>query len=106
MELPNNPLEVTLKILDCKWKFLIIRELLKEDKRFNQLKKDVNGISQKILSAKLKELITDGFVTKINKESIFQYRLTDLGMTLKPVIDTLSDWGKDFKKYNKLLKKN
>ncbi len=105
MALPNNPIEVTLKILNSKWKFIIIRELLKSDKRFNQLKKDVTGISQKILSAKLKELEADGFVTKITIEDVTFYRLTDLGLTLKSVIDSLYDWGKDYKKYNKLLSK-
>ena len=58
-ELPKNPLEVTIKMIGCKWKILIIAELLAGTKRFSEIKKSLKGITQKVLTSKLRELEQD-----------------------------------------------
>lgn len=107
-DLPKNPVETTIKMIGCRWKILIIRELLTGTKRFNELKKSVTGITQKVLSAKLKELEEDGLVVRDVISQIpprVEYTLTDVGYSLRNVIDSMKDWGKDYKKYTKLLEK-
>lgn len=107
-DLPKCPIETTVKMLGCKWKVLIIRDLLSGTKRFCELKKSVKGITQKVLTAKLRELEDLGLVERKvypqNPPKV-EYTLTDVGYTLTPVIESLKDWGKDFKKYMKLLNK-
>lgn len=105
-DLPKNPVEVTLKMMSCRWKTLIIKELLNGTMRFNELKRSLNGITQKVLSAKLKELESDGIVQKRVYEQIppkVEYSLTDVGLSLHTVICAMHDWGKDYKKYRKLI---
>lgn len=105
-DLPKNPVEVTLKMMSCRWKILIIKELLNGTLRFNELKRSLNGITQKVLSSKLKELERDGIVQKKVYEQIppkVEYTLTDVGSSLHTVICAMYDWGKDYKKYRKLL---
>lgn len=107
-DLPKNPVEITLKMLDSRWKVLIIRELLEGEKRFNELKYSIKGISQKVLSAKLKELEQDGILSKEVYQQIplkTCYVLTDIGLSFSPVLSVLKDWGKDYKKYLKLVEK-
>ncbi len=107
-DLPKNPVEATIKMIGCRWKILIIKELLKDTKRFNELKKSLNGITQKVLSAKLKELEEDGLLIReeLSKNPPrVEYTLTDVGYSLRNVIDSMHAWGKDYKKYVKLLEK-
>lgn len=107
-ELPKNPVEATIKMVGCRWKILIIRELLTGTKRFNELKKSVGGITQKVLSAKLKELEQDGLIIRevLSQAPVrVEYTLTDVGYSLRNVIESMRDWGKDYKKYVKLLEK-
>ena len=102
-DLPKNPLEVTIKMTGCRWKLLIISELLSGTKRFSQLKKMLKGITQKVLASKLRELEQDGVLIKEVSKNKSEYTLTDIGYSLQPVILSLRDWGKDYKKYIKLL---
>lgn len=102
-ELPKNPLEVTIKMTGCKWKILIIAELLTGTKRFSEIKKSLKGITQKVLTSKLRELEQDGILIKETSKNKSEYTLTNVGYTLSPVIASLKDWGKDYKKYVKLL---
>lgn len=107
-DLPKNPVETTIRMLGCKWKILIIRELLDGTQRFNELRKSVKGISQKVLSAKLKELEQDGLLYRkvISKTPpAVEYTLSDTGCSLRCVIDSMYTWGKDYKKYIKLKEK-
>lgn len=104
-DLPKNPLEVTIMMTGCRWKLLIISELLNGTKRFNELKKSLKGITQKVLSAKLRELESNGVLIKETAKNKSEYTLTDIGYSLQPVILSLKDWGKDYKKYIKLLNK-
>lgn len=107
-DLPHSPMETTIKITGCRWKLLIIKELLDGTKRFNELKKGVTGITQKVLSTKLRELEADEILTRkvIEQKSLrVEYTLTDVGYSLRVVINSMIDWGKDYKKYLKLLEK-
>ncbi len=104
-DLPKNPLEVTIRMTGCKWKILIISELMTGTKRFSELKKSLKGVTQKVLSAKLKELEQDGLLTKESSTNKSEYTLTNIGYTLNPVITSIKDWGKDYKRYIKLLNK-
>ena len=107
-ELPKCPIETTLKMLGCKWKVLIIRELLTGTKRFGELKKAVTGITQKVLTSKLREMEELGLLERKIYPQIppkVEYTLTDIGYSLRPVLESLKDWGKDYKRYIKLVEK-
>ena len=107
-DLPKDPIEGTLYMTDSKWKFLIIRELLNGTRRFGELKKSVTGITQKVLSAKLKEMEECGLVERTVYPQIppkVEYTLTDVGYSLRPVLEALKVWGRDFKRYTKLLER-
>ena len=107
-DLPKCPIETTLKMLGCKWKVLIIRELLDGTKRFGELKKAVVGITQKVLTSKLREMEELGLLELKIYPQIppkVEYTLTDIGYSLRPVLDSLKGWGKDYKRYTKLLEK-
>lgn len=107
-DLPKCPVETTLKMLGCKWKVLIIRELLTGTKRFCELKKSVTGITQKVLTAKLRDMESLGLVErKVYKQTPpkVEYSLTDIGYSLREVIESMKVWGKDYKKYVKLVEK-
>lgn len=105
-DLPKNPVEVTIRMVNCKWKILIIRELLNGTKRFGELKKSVTGITQKVLTAKLRELENDGILTREiypQTPPKVEYTLTDVGYSLHTVLEAMKEWGKDYKKYLKLI---
>lgn len=106
--LPKCPVETTIQLTGCKWKILIIRDLLDGTKRFGELKKSVKGITQKVLTAKLRDLEEDNLVERHvypQTPPKVEYTLTDVGYSLRPVIEALKEWGKDYKKYTKLLAK-
>lgn len=101
MILPNCPVETTLTLISDKWKILIIRDLLDGTKRFGELKKSVSGISQKVLTSNLRNMEESGLLTRVVYAQIppkVEYTLTDLGLSLKPVIDKMADWGLNYKK--------
>ena len=107
-DLPKCPIETTLKMLGCKWKVLIIRELLTGSKRFGELKRAVTGITQKVLTSKLREMEELGLLEREVYPQIppkVEYTLTDIGYNLRPVLESLKCWGKDYKRYTKLLEK-
>ena len=107
-DLPKCPIETTIKMLGCRWKILIIRELLSGTKRFGELKKNVTGITQKVLTSKLRDMEELGLLERNVYPQIppkVEYTLTDIGYSLRPVLDSLKSWGKDYKKYTKLLEK-
>ena len=107
-DLPKCPIETTLKMLGCKWKVRIIRELLTGTKRFGELKRAVTGITQKVLTSKLREMEELGLLEREVYPQIppkVEYTLTDIGYSLRPVLESLKCWGKDYKRYTKLLEK-
>ncbi|MBO6257540.1 helix-turn-helix transcriptional regulator [bacterium] len=102
-DLPKNPIAVTIKMVGCRWKVMIVAELLGGTKRFNEIKKSLKGITQKVLTSKLRELEQDEILTRETEGSKVSYTLTDIGYSLRPVILSFYDWGKDYKKYVKLM---
>lgn len=104
--LPKNPVAVTMTMIGCRWKIMIISVLLEGTKRFSEIKKSLIGITQKVLTSKLRELEKDGIIIREQIETKVEYTLTDVGYSLRSVISSMHDWGKDYKKYAKLLSNN
>ena len=94
--LPACPVEVTLLLLSNKWTILILRDLLTGTKRFGELKKSLSGVSQKVLTANLRSLEEKGIIDPEVPPRV-EYRLTDLGKTLDPIIKSIHDWGEFYK---------
>lgn len=106
-DLSTNPVSVVLQLVGAKWKLLIIKELLKKEMRFVELKKNL-GCTAKVLISCLKEMEEDGLVIREEYESIppkVEYYLTDIGYTLRPVIESMQKWGKEYKRLRKLMEK-
>ncbi|MFV0396285.1 MAG: winged helix-turn-helix transcriptional regulator [Coprobacillaceae bacterium] len=98
-ELPACPVEVTLSLIGDKWKLLIVRDLLSGTKRFGELKKSIGQISQKVLTSNLRTMETDGLVNRVVFAEVpprVEYTLTQTGMSLKPIIAIMYDWGENY----------
>lgn len=98
--LPACPVEVTLLLLSNKWTILILRDLFTGTKRFGELKKSLNGVSQKVLTANLRSLEEKGIIEREVFPEVpprVEYKLTDLGKTLEPIIDSMHAWGEFYK---------
>ena len=83
-----------------KWKVLILREIMTGTKRFGEIHGSINGVSQKVLTQKLREMESDGLINRVAYAEIpprVEYSLTDLGMSLRPVLDSLKEWGNMYK---------
>lgn len=99
-ELPACPVETTLMLISDRWKVLIIRDLLDGTKRFGELKKSVGNISQKVLTSNLRSMEGDGLLTRKVFPEVpprVEYTLTETGYSLKPILDSMTDWGMAYK---------
>ena len=99
-ELPACPVETTLTLIGDKWKVLILRDLLTGTKRFGELKRSVGNVSQKVLTAQLRAMEQSGLVHRDVYAEVpprVEYSLTDLGRSLKPILDSMWAWGEDYK---------
>ncbi|CAM2394563.1 helix-turn-helix transcriptional regulator [Fusobacterium nucleatum] len=95
-DLPACPVELTLLLISNKWKVLIIRDLLDGTKRFSELKKSINNISQKVLTSNLREMEENNLlIRKVYPEvpPRVEYTLTDIGYSLKTLLDDMDKWG-------------
>ena len=102
-ELPACPVETTLMLIGDKWKVLILRDLLPGTKRFGALKKSIGSVSQKVLTAQLRDMEHKGLVHRQVYAEVpprVEYSLTELGRSLKPILDALSTWGEGYKAQN------
>ena len=102
-ELPACPVETTLTLISDKWKVLILRDLMPGTRRFGELKKSVGNVSQKVLTAQLREMEQSGLLTRTVYPEVpprVEYTLTDLGRSLKPVLDAMWNWGEAYKAQN------
>lgn len=100
-ELPACPVETTLSLISSRWTVLIIRELLTGTKRFNELKRSINNISQKVLTSNLRNLEENGLIERTVYAEVpprVEYSLTETGLSLKPILDAMWDWGINYKK--------
>nr|WP_183771348.1 helix-turn-helix domain-containing protein [Catenibacillus scindens] len=99
-ELPACPVETTLMLIGDKWKVLILRDLLPGTKRFGELKKSIGNVSQKVLTAQLRDMEEKGLVSREVFAEVpprVEYSLTELGQSLKPILDAMSHWGEAYK---------
>jgi DNA-binding HxlR family transcriptional regulator len=99
-ELPACPVETTLLLIGDKWKVLILRDLIDGTKRFGELRKSIGSISQKMLTQQLREMEEDGLVERKVYAEVpprVEYSLTEDGVSLKPILDTLWAWGEQYK---------
>ena len=98
--LPACPVETTLTLIGDKWKVLILRDLLPGTKRFGQLKKSIGNVSQKVLTAQLRDMEENGLVIRRVYAEVpprVEYSLTTLGQSLKPILDSMWNWGQAYK---------
>lgn len=98
-ELPACPVETTLLLISDRWKVLILRDLLSGTKRFSELKRSLATISQKVLTSNLRSMESDGLLTREVYPEVpprVEYTLTDLGQSLKPLLDAMCSWGEDY----------
>lgn len=99
-ELPNCPVETTLTLIGDKWKVLILRDLMPGTKRFGELKKSIGSVSQKVLTAQLRDMEESGLVSRKVYAEVppkVEYSLTELGKSLKPILDAMYSWGEGYK---------
>ena len=104
MELPACPVETTLMLIGDKWKVLILRELMGGTKRFGALKKSIGTVSQKVLTAQLRDMEDKGLLTRKVYAEVpprVEYTLTDTGYSLKPILDSMVVWGTDYQEKNR-----
>lgn len=102
-ELPACPVETTLTLISDRWKVLILRDLMPGTKRFGELKKSIGKVSQKVLTAQLREMEDSGLLTRTVYAEVpprVEYSLTELGRSLKPVLDAMWNWGEAYKAKN------
>ena len=99
-ELPACPVETTLTLIGDKWKVLILRDLMTGTKRFGELKKSIGDVSQKVLTAQLRDMEDSGLVNRKVYAEVppkVEYSLTELGLSLKPILDAMMIWGNAYK---------
>ena len=99
-ELPACPVETTLTLIGDKWKVLILRDLMPGKKRFGELKKSVGNVSQKVLTVQLRAMEESGLVHREVYAEVpprVEYSLTELGKSLKPILDSMWVWGEEYR---------
>ena len=99
-QLPACPVEPTLTLIGDKWKVLILRDLMPGTKRFGELRKYVGDVSQKVLTAQLRDMEKSGLVHREVYAEVpprVEYSLTPLGRSLKPILDSMWAWGEGYK---------
>ncbi len=99
-ELPVCPVETTLMLIGDKWKVLILRDLMPGTKRFGELKKSIGSVSQKVLTAQLRDMEDKGLVHRQVYAEVpprVEYSLTETGRSLKPILDAMWNWGEEYK---------
>lgn len=98
--LPECPVATTVELIGSKWKLLILKYLLNKTMRYNELKREIDGISQKVLTSTLKSMVEDGIVIRTSYQEVpprVEYSLSEIGESMRPVIDVMADWGNTYK---------
>ena len=99
--LPPCSVETTLTLISDKWKVLILRDLMNGTMRFGELKKSIGHVTQKVLTSQLRQMEESGLLTRKVYAEVpprVEYTLTDLGYSLKPILDAMWTWGENYKK--------
>ena len=105
-ELPDCPVQTTVQLIGSKWKLLIMRNLLQRPWRFNELQRSIDGISQKALTEALRSMEADGIVRRTAYPEVpprVEYALTELGESMRPIIQAMEKWGNEYKKLSKAI---
>ncbi len=100
-ELPACPVETTSTLISSKWKILILRDLLQGTKRFGELRKSIGAVTQKVLTAQLRQMEESSLVIRTVYPEVLprvEYTLTELGYSLKPIMDAMWKWGEAYQK--------
>lgn len=100
-ELPECPVATTVQLIGSKWKLLIMRNLLERPWRFNELKKNLEGISQKVLTDSLRSMEDDGIIMRTVYPEVpprVEYALSETGESMRPILNAMYDWGTNYKK--------
>lgn len=98
--LPECPVATTVELIGSKWKLLILKYLLNKTMRYNELKREIDGISQKVLTSTLKSMVEDGIVIRTSYPEVpprVEYSLSEIGESMRSVIDVMADWGNTYK---------
>lgn len=100
-ELPECPVATTVQLIGSKWKLLILRNLLQRPWRFNELKRSLDGISQKVLTDSLRSMEEDGLITRTVYPEVpphVEYALSEMGESMRPILMAMQSWGTNYKK--------
>ena len=100
-ELPDCPVATTVQLIGSKWKLLILRNLLQRPWRFNELKRSLDGISQKVLTDSLRSMEEDGLITRTVYPEVpphVEYALSETGESMRPILMAMQSWGTNYKK--------
>ena len=100
-EWPACPVATTVQLIGSKWKLLILRNLMVRPWRFNELRRDLEGISQKVLTDSLRALEEDEIITRTVYPEVpprVEYALSPLGESMRPILDAMEEWGTNYKK--------
>ena len=100
-ELPECPVATTVQLIGSKWKLLILRNLLQRPWRFNELKRSLDGISQKVLTDSLRSMGEDGLITRTVYPEVpphVEYALSETGESMRPILMAMQSWGTNYKK--------
>ena len=99
--LPACPVETTLTLISDKWKVLILRDLMPGRKRFGELRKSIGSVTQKVLTSQLRQMEESGLLVRTVYPEVpprVDYALTELGYSLKPILDAMQEWGEAYKR--------
>jgi DNA-binding HxlR family transcriptional regulator len=99
-ELPECPVATTVQLIGSKWKLLIIRNLMQRPWRFNELRKSLDGVSQKVLTDSLRSMEADGLITRTVYPEVpprVEYALSETGESLRPILEAMQTWGDQYK---------
>ncbi len=105
-DLPVCPVETTLTLISDKWKVLILRDLLTGTKRFRELQRSIGHVTQKVLTSQLRQMEASGLLTRKVYAEVpprVEYTLTELGYSLKPIMDAMWAWGENYQAQNEKL---
>ena len=100
-ELPECPVATTVQLIGSKWKLLILRNLLQRPWRFYELKRSLDGISQKVLTDSLRSMEEDGLITRTVYPEVpphVEYALSETGESMRPILMAMQSWGTNYKK--------
>ena len=98
-EMQPCPVAATVQLIGSKWKLLIMRNLLVRPWRFNELRKSLDGISQKVLTDSLRSMESDGIITRTVYPEVpprVEYALSELGESMRPIIKVMERWGTEY----------